>query len=210
MIKQVIKKAKVKINNGFDYLDNIAFNSQSNLGKAMVTINRENKYIYSDNTDDKFKECIRIINEFYLYELDDFCKKNKLNKISELICRKKELENDKNYYLNILIGIITGIVSTKILSVFTYIMKIDSSTLWGAVQYLLIAIVLIFGMLGTIIFIRYLIKFERYDKYNEWYYVNDFELKVITRIVDELQEKSLSCIRNKRRSTRLRKIKKTK
>lgn len=188
MIKQMVKKVKGVEDKVSIFFDEVVFNLQSNLGRKIGLINKE---IYKNMESYSVDNSIKAINNFYINELESFCEENKLDKICELISRKKELENDKNYYINIMIGVITGIVSSKLIEIIQFQMKLDPSSILGAVISFLILMGIILASISAMLFMKYTIKSQRSDAYNRNEYLNDFELKIIKNILDELQEKTL-------------------
>jgi uncharacterized membrane protein YeaQ/YmgE (transglycosylase-associated protein family) len=188
VIKQMVKKVKVLEDKVSIFFNDMVFNLQSNLGTKICLINKE---VYKNMEEYSVDNNIKAIYYFYINELESFCEENKLDKICELISRKKELENDKNYFLNIMIGVITGIVSSKLVAIIQFQTKLDPSSILGATISSLIFMGIILASISAMFFMKYTIKSQRSDAYNRNEYLNDFELKIIKKILDELQEKTL-------------------
>lgn len=66
-----------------------------------------------------FENRLKITNNFYLLKLEDFCTENGLNLIRELEIRKAELEHDTSYFINIFIGVATGVLATIVYNIFS-------------------------------------------------------------------------------------------
>jgi hypothetical protein len=192
LVKQAIEKLKNKVNDKVNKINNkindIIFNSQSDLGKVMKQLNKK---IYSDKINYSIDNHINAIYVFYYDKLNNFCKEKELDVISQLMWHKKELENDKNYYFTIFIGIATGIISSIIINIINFTMKFDFSTLEGTVINFFIYMALIIIDFLIIIWIRCTLNSLRTNEYNKECYLKDFELKMINNIINKLQQKSL-------------------
>ena len=137
-----------------------------------------------------FENRLKITNNFYLLKLEDFCTENGLNLIRELEIRKAELEHDASYFINIFIGVATGILATIVYNIFSskYFSYTNEDLLnkSGFLNSLLQFFIYMIFMIAIIIgipLIKFAIHKMRIEKNAEFELIDQHELDLINCIL---------------------------
>lgn len=188
MLNDIVKTPHMYLYKGLIWIFD---SSMSEFNKKMKSIKSQN---YDKSGEIDLEKSLKMINKFYLDELEEYCNRNRLNVIRELEIRKGELEQDMEYIVNIMICIFTGILSTGIINIYFFWSDILQKSLVSSIYKIILMMISIIGGACVALFFpvaKIIIKNFRNDKKAEIKLLEQYELRLINEILNNKIENML-------------------